>query len=166
MTSEESDQELKTWVDRTRRMAEYQDEALDFLRRAGEQVPVLESDLGIVCHLWALADEHDQIMCRALTEFDSALFETDGELDVTRGVEIRPAPDSESQVLFLCTWSIARGGQRRISCVLYGEQFTGVVGLEIQDSGGVGRPLPFPLRESSALYEALSDAFFRLAAKF
>ena len=43
---------LEMWVDRTRRMVGYCDEALDFLNRAGGQVPVFESDIGLVCRLW------------------------------------------------------------------------------------------------------------------
>ena len=158
-------QSLETWVDRTRRMVGYRDEALDFLRRASARVPVFESDVALVCRLWAVADEHDEIICRALTEFDSALFETAGELDITSGVETRPVSEDESGVAFLCTWAIARPEGERVNCVLYGDQATGSVGLEVLDSRGVSYPLPFPLAEPSALYEALSEAFFALAAR-
>ena len=164
MTPVQDSAALETWVDRARRMVGYRDEALDFLARAGDQVPVFKADVALVCRLWAVADEHDEIMCRALTEFDSALFETAGELDITRGVETRPTQEDESRVAFLCTWAIARPEGKRVSCVLYGEQMTGAIGLEVQDSRGVSYPLPFPLGEPSALYEALSDAFFGLAA--
>ncbi len=164
MTPVQDSAALETWVDRARRMVGYRDEALDFLARASDQVPVFEADVGLVCRLWAVADEHDEIMCRALTEYDSALFETAGELDITRGVETRPTPEEESRVVFLCTWTLARPEGQRVSCALYGDQMTGAVGLEVQDSRGVGYPLPFPLGEPSALYEALSDAFFGLAA--
>ena len=145
-------------------MVGYRDEALDFLVRASQQVPVFESDVGLVCRLWAVADEHDEILCRALTEFDSALFESPGELDITRGVETRPVSEDESHVVFLCTWAVARPEQERVSCVLYGEQLTGAVGTEIQDSRGVSHPISFPIILSD-LYEALSDSFFRLAAR-
>ncbi len=163
MTSAGQSAELESWVDRTRRMVGYRDEALDFLGRASEQVPVFESDVGLVCRLWAVADEHDEILCRALTEFDSALFESPGELDITRGVETRPVSEEESGAVFLCTWAIVRPGQERVSCVLYGEQLTGAVGMEIQDSHGLARPVPFPVTPSD-LYEALSDSFFGLGA--
>lgn len=152
------------WVNRTRRMVGYLDEALAFLGRAGGQVPVLESDIGLVCRLWAVADEHDEIMCRALTSFDSDLFETPGELDITRGVETRPMAEQESGIIFLCTWSMVRPEQDRVSCVLYAEQLTGSIGLEMRDSGGSSRPLPFPITDSSDVYKTLSDSFFRLAA--
>ena len=165
MTSSGQSAELESWVDRTRRMVGYRDEALDFLGRASEQVPVFESDAGTVCRLWAVADEHDELVCRALTEFDSALFESPGELDITRGVETRPVSGDESRVAFLCTWAIARPEQDSVSCILYAEQFTGSIGLEVRDSGGSGYPLPFPITDSSGLYKALSDSFFGLAAR-
>ena len=164
MTPIEQSAELETWVDRTRRMVGYREEALDFLKRAGGQLPVFESDIGIVCRLWAVADEHDELICRALTEFDAAVFDTAGELDITRGAETRPSSANEPQVAFLCTWSVVRPEGLGVSCVLYVEQMTGAIGLEVQDSRGVSHPLPFPLGEPSALYEALSDGFFGLAA--
>lgn len=165
VTSAGQSAELGMWVDRTRRMVDYLDEALAFLGRAGNQFPVLESDVGLVCRLWAVADEHDEILCRALTEFDSALFASPGELDITRGVETRPTPEQESHIIFLCTWSIVRPEQDRVSCVLYAEQLTGSIGLEVRDSGGSGYPLPFPITDSSDLYKTLSDTFFGLAAR-
>ncbi len=165
MTRTQDNPELDRWTDRARRMVGYRDEALDFLGRAGEQVPVFESDVGLVCHLWAVADEHDEVMCQALSEFDSALFDTAGELDITRGVETGPTSETESRVMFLCTWSVVRPGRNSVACILYGEQMTGAVGLEVRDSHGVSHPLPFPLDDPNALYEALSDAFFGLAAK-
>ena len=165
MTSVDQSAELETWVNRTRRMVDYLDEALAFLGRAGNQFPVLESDVELVCFLWAVADEHDEIMCRALTSFDSGLFEAAGELDITRGVETRPAPEQESHIIFLCTWSMVRPEQDWVSCVLYSEQLTGSVGLEVRDSRGSSHPLPFPITDSSDLYKTLSDSFFRLAAR-
>ncbi|MXX53187.1 MAG: hypothetical protein F4Z35_04415 [Dehalococcoidia bacterium] len=148
MTSVDQSAELETWVNRTRRMVGYLDEALAFLGRAGGQFPVLESDIGLVCRLWAVADEHDEIMCRALTSFDSDLFEIPGELDITRGIETRPTAEQDC-----------------VSCVLYAEQLTGSIGLEVRDSGGSSRPLPFPITDSSDVYKTLSDSFFRLAAR-
>ena len=165
MTIAQDQDALEMWVSRTRRMVGYLDEALAFLGRAGGQFPVLESDIGLVCRLWAVADEHDEIMCRALTSFDSDLFETPGELDITRGVETRPTAEQESGIIFLSTWSMVRPEQDRVSCVLYAEQLTGSVGLEVRDSGGSSHPLPFPITDSSDVYKTLSDSFFRLVAR-
>ena len=165
MTPPGQNVELETWVDRTRRMVGYRDEALDFLRRASQQVPVLESDVGLVCNLWALADEYDELICRALTEFDTALFESPGELDITRGVETRPTPEDESNVVFLCTWAVVRPDRESVSCILYGKQFAADVGMEVRDSRGVGHPISFPIINPSDLYEKLSDSFFVLASR-
>ena len=163
MTHIEDSPSLGLWVDRTSRMVGYRDEALDFLERAGGQLPVFESDIGIVCRLWAVADEHDEILCRALTEFDAVLFESAGELDITRGVETRPTSENESRVVFLCTWSVVRPESLSVSCVLYGEQLTGAIGLEIRDYRGASHPAPFPISDPTELYKTLSDSFFELA---
>lgn len=165
MILSQDDTKLEMWVDRTRRMVGYWDEALDFLNRAGGQIPVLESDIGLVCRLWAIADEYDEIVCRALSAFDNALSDDAGELDITRGVETSPSSDEGSRVLFHCTWSVVRTEQESVSCILYGEQMTGAVGLELRDSQGVGQAIPFPLVNPSDLYEAMSDNFFGLAAR-
>lgn len=165
MTPMQDNESLETWVDRTVRMVGYREEALDFLKRAGGQLPVFKSDLGIVCRLWAIADEYDEIICRALTEFDSAVFDTAGELDITRGAETRPTSENEPQVVFLCTWSIIRPGGLGVSCILYGEQLTGAIGMEVRDHHGVNRPVPFPISSLTELYMTLSDNFFALSAE-
>ena len=144
-------------------MAAYRDEALDFLERAAAQLPVGRSDVGAVCRLWAVADECDEMICEALTRFDAALFESKGELDITRGVEAPSAEDAESRAVFTCAWSIERPGGERISCVLSAERVGGSLGLEIRGARGTATPLPFPLDYPSDLYEALADAFFRMA---
>ena len=164
MTPAQDNASLEMWIDRTARMVGYRDEALDFLERAANQVPVFESDVGLVCQLWAVADQHDEIMCRAITEFDSTLFDSPGELDITRGVETRAISENESQVMFLCTWSVTRPEQQSVSCILYGEQSTGTLGLEVRDHYGVSQPAPFPIADPTELYKILSDSFFGLAA--
>ena len=165
MTPRLDNSSLGRWVDRTSRMVGYRDEALDFLERAGRQLPVFESDIGLVCRLWSVADEHDELVCRALTEFDSAVFESAGELDITRGAETRTTSDNEPQVVFLCTWSIVRPEGQDVSCILYGEQMTGAIGMEIRDHRAAGRPVDFPVSSPTDLYMALSDTFFALAAE-
>ena len=163
MTQERHTPELDIWVERARAMAAYRDEALDFLERAAAQLPVGRSDVGAVCRLWAVADECDEMICEALTRFDAALFESKGELDITRGVEAPSAQDAESRAVFTCAWSIERPEGRRISCVLSAERLGGALGLEIRDAQGAAAPLPFPLEYPSDLYEALANAFFRMA---
>lgn len=164
MTPEQEKSSLGMWVDRTSRMVSYREEALDFLARAGRQVPVFESDLGLVCRLWSVADEHDELLCRALTEFDSSVFEDAGELDITRGAETRATPDNEAQAVFLCTWATVRPDGQSVSCILFAEQVTGAVGMAVRDHRGADHPLDFPVSNPTDLYKTLSDVFFALAA--
>ena len=151
--------ELDTWVDRVKRMTAYADEARDFIRRAGSDLPVSETDLGSVCYLWALADERDVTVCDALSRFDSALFASTSKLDITRGVEA-----GDTGISFLCTWAIRRPDGRFISVVLSADTATGQVGVEVRHSGGDRRAVGFGAEPPSELYEALCHAFFAVAA--
>ncbi len=161
MTSENDTQPLDVWVARTRRMVDYVDEARDFVNRAGAQIPTLDADVSIVCHLWAIADEQDAAMCETLDSFGNALFGAGWELDITRGVEARdPMGSGVPSVVYICTWAARRAERERVGIVLSAEQGRGVVGMEIRSSGGDSRQVGFPPAEPSHLYEALSRAFF------
>ena len=163
MGAKTSPKDLDAWIDRTRRMIGYKAEAQDFVRRAGEQMPTLESDASAVCHIWALADEQDDAICHALTSYDLELFGTAGALDVTRGAEVRPDPGGGETLAYLCSWEIRRPDDRWVSVVLFVEQATRAFTIEVRDSSGAARPLGFPIQDSSRLHEALSGAFFEVA---
>ena len=163
MDDESGPGSLDSWIDRTRRMIGYKPEARDFVSRAGERFPTLESDAGAVCLLWALADEQDEAICRALTKYDLDLFGTAGELDVTRGAEARPGPGGEETIAYICGWEIRRPDDRWVSVVLLIEQVSQVLTMEVRDSSGATRPLGFPVQERSGLHEALSGAFFTIS---
>ena len=145
------------FVERTRRMLEYADEARDFVRRAAAWRETGESDAAAVCRLWALADELDSTVCETLTAFGEALFGERFELDITRGVEVEPGtpPMMEPRAVYTCAWTAKLGADIWVSVVLYenGE-------LEARDSSGGFYDLPSPLRNSTALSDVLSEAFF------
>ena len=148
-------------------MAGYRDEAADFLRRAASTLPALESDLELVCRLWAAADELDALVCDALTAFDDALFDAPGELDTTRGAEPAPpdaqAPYAGESLAYTCDWTIVRPESRRTSVALSADQLSGRLSLEVRDPTGRTQPIPFPLADPSQLYETLALAFFVLS---
>ena len=148
------------FIDRTRRMLEYADEARDFVRRAAAWRETGEADAAAVCRLWALADELDSTVCETLTAFGEALFGERFELDITRGVEVEPPPPPPMppmppRAVYTCAWTAKLGEDIWVSVVLYegGE-------LEARDSSGGFYDLPFPPRNSTALSDALSEAFF------
>ena len=163
MGAKTSPKDLDAWIDRTRRMIGYKSEAQDFVRRAGEQLPTLETDAGAVCYIWALADEQDDVICHTLTRYDLELFGTAGALDVTRGAEVRPGPGGGETIAYLCSWEIRRPDDRWVSVVLSIEQVSRAIAIEVRDSSGAVRPLGFPIQDSSRLHEALSGAFFEIS---
>ena len=171
MTTNDS---LDNWIDRTRRMAEYRDEAFDFLRRASAAgLPAVESDVELVCRLWATADERDVLICDALTKFDEALFDSPGELEITRGAEPRPSlnapdvPGGDDRLLYVCAWTLSRpdddGNGRAVSVVLAADRLAGGLSFEVLGPTGVAEPVRY-LDDDNAesLYEALSSAFFSM----
>ena len=152
------------FIDRTRRMLEYADEARDFVRRAAAWRETGESDAIAVCRLWALADELDSTVCETLTAFGEALFGERFELDITRGVEVEPPPPPPMppmppRAIYTCAWTAKLGEDIWVSVVLSAAPSESER-LEARDSGGGFYPLPFPLEGAAELSEVLSDAFF------
>ena len=162
MTHDSSNSEIKTWVGRARRMVEYREEATDFLRRVSSMLPVVESDVELVCRLWTAADEYDVSICEALERFDRALFDVPGHLDITRGAEPTSAGDNGDGLAYLCSWTLVRPEARVMSVVLIADQLTGRFNFEVRDPGGDARAVGFPIGHPSELYEALTYGFFRL----
>ena len=165
MTANES---LDKWIDRARRMAEYRAEASDFIRRAAyANLPADEADVELVCRLWATADERDVLICDALTKFDEALFDSPGELEITRAAEPRPSPNDEARLLYVCAWTLSRPAgdenERAVSVALAADRLTGRQAFEVLDPMGAATPIPYPDDQNAdALYEALSSAFFAM----
>ena len=152
-------------------MAEYRDEAFDFLRRASAAgLPAAEDDVELVCRLWATADERDVLICEALTKFDEALFDTPGELEITRGAEPRPTPNDDDRLLYICAWTLSRpdapdadNNGRAVSVALAADRLAGRLTFEVLDPLGIATPIPPPDdQDAEGLYEALSSAFFAM----
>ena len=145
------------FIDRTRRMLEYADEARDFVRRAAAWSGTGEADAAAVCRLWALADELDSTVCETLTAFGEALFGAPFELDITRGAEV--VPETPPTAVYTCAWTAKLGGDIWVSAVLSSYESESER-LEARDSSGGVYPLPYPLRGAAGLSEVLGAAFF------
>ena len=116
---------------------------------------LLESDVDAVCHIWALADEQDEMICHALTRYDIELFGTAGRLEVTRGAEVGPGPGGGETISYLCSWEIRRPDDRWASIVLSIEQV-------IEGSHDCGAE---QLRRSAA-YRVPDPGFFKASRSF
>ena len=153
---------IDSWLDRVRRMAEYRIEAADFLKRASSILPAVETDVELVCRLWTIADEHDVLVCEALKRFDDALFDTHGELEITRGAEPVTTSGGDDSLCYLCTWTLLRPDSQSASVVLKADQVSGQFEFEVVDSTGARRAIGFPMSREAGLYDALTSSFFAL----
>ncbi len=143
-------------------MTSYLNEAADFIRRAGSQLPVADADIELVCRLWTIADEHDAYICDALQKFDDAVFETAGELEITRGAEPITTPEGNVTLSYICSWTLARPDSQSTSVVLSADQVSSRLEFEVRDSTGSTRLMGFPAGEDEDLYDALTSSFFAM----
>lgn len=146
-------------------MTEYRAEVADFIRRIGSLLPAADADVELVCRLWTEADEHDTYICDALQQFDDTVFETTGELEITRGAEPVTTPEGNVALTYLCTWTLARPDSQSTSVVLKADQVSGQLTFEIRDSSGEGRIIGFPIGEDETFYEALTSSFFAMYSR-
>ena len=160
-----SNSRIDPWLDRVRRMAEYRTEAADFIRRAGSLLPAADDDVELVCRLWTIADEYDAYICEALQKFDEAVFETMGELEITRGAEPVTAPEGNVTLSYICTWTLVRPDSQSAGVVLTADQVTGELMFEVRGSLAAGRPIGFPIGEDERLYKALTSSFFAMYSR-
>lgn len=162
LTNDDCRPEIDIWIDRAQRMVDYREEAADFLRRASSILPAIELDVELVCRLWTAADEYDIYICEALQRFDQALFDVQGQLEITRGAEPASGPNTDERLVYLCTWALVRPEDQSTSVVLSADQVSGRLDFEVRDSAGGRRSLGFPIAKMSDLYESLTLSFFAI----
>lgn len=143
------------WLDRAKKLVGYHHEALDFINRVGDQLPVNESHASQLRLLWVEADELDQMVCSLLEDVNTHLIEGSGEMDTTRGADVRPSLLADDALFFECAWSLTWADGKAISLNLAIDASTGI--FEVLTSGHISqatRSVRFPVSES-----ALKDAF-------
>ena len=151
--------ESGAWLDRARQLVEYHKEALYFIDRVRDQLPVRESYAGQLSRLWVEADALDQMVCSLLEDVNTHLIQGSGEMDTTRGAAVRPSLLAEEALFFECAWSLAWSGGKAVSLALAIDAATGI--FEAQASGslsGTSQPVRFPISES-ALKDALTEVY-------
>ena len=103
-----------SWIERAKKLVEYHEEAQDFVRRVGKQLPTGPSDALAVSELWVEADRLDDLICSLLDEMNTGLVGGNAELDTTRGASIRPAGFEEEAVFYECSWTLQWGEHRGV----------------------------------------------------
>ena len=94
------------WLEKAKKMVSYRQEALDFIDRAGEQLPVNPTDAPALSRLWVEADQLDEMICSLLDEMNAYLIEGKGDLDTTRGASVRPYASDQESLVYECAWSL------------------------------------------------------------
>jgi len=103
-----------SWIERAKKLVEYHEEAQNFVRRVGKQLPTGPSDALAVSELWVEADRLDDMICSLLDEMNTGLVGGNAELDTTRGASIRPAGFEEEAVFYECSWTLEWGNNRSV----------------------------------------------------
>lgn len=149
-----------SWIDRAKQLVSYHKEALDFIERAGEQLPAHPGHAGILSRLWVESDGLDDTICSLLHELNSHLLEEQATMDTTRGASMRPTIMDEQSLFYECSWNLLWDDEARgISVNLAIDASTNLFEAHVRSIGASETfGTRFPLSESN-LKEALTDAY-------
>lgn len=147
------------WIERARSMAAYHAEAMDFIRRAQPQHPVIDDDVYPLMRLWVQADQLDELILTLLQTLKSELLGGVGELDTTRSVN-GYSEDGERRIFYECGWALAWADERGVN-VTVGFDADGVFYAYAGGSrSSFTQRIGYPITES-ALQDALCEAYVR-----
>ena len=148
-----------SWIERAQRLVDYHQEALEFIGRAGQEIPASPTHALSVGRLWLEADGIDDMVCTLLDEMNTGLLGGEGELDTTRGVAVRPSRLGEEGVFYSCSWSLLWGGGKAVSLDLSIEPQSGIFEAQVRAlRGKQSTDVRFPLSDLD-LKEALISAY-------
>ena len=148
-----------SWIDRARRLVAYHAEATDFVRRVGQSLPASPQDAAAVRELWAEADRLDATVCSLLEEMNRELLGGAGQLDVTRGADIRPLTFEEEALFYECSWVLEWGRGRAVKVDLAVEPRTMFFDANVHAVSADDKTnLPHPISESE-LKDSLVNAY-------
>ena len=133
-----------SWLDRAKRLLKYRREAVEFLERVSQQLPVSPSDAASVSLLWEAADELDSMVCGLLNEMNSGLMAGRAELDTTRGA----VPVGTDGVAYQCCWTLAWNDGRGLSVKLSTDPRYSTLELLVRAARSAEeRRVPYPTTE-------------------
>ena len=150
------------WVERAANLVRYRDEALEFIARAGANLPAETRDMEAVCLLWDEADGLDRTVSDHFTAIIDGLLDGRGQLDVTRGANMTQRFGAEGMLVYQCAWTLAWDDHRRIAVVLAIEPRSGSFDAWVGAAEAEATTLPVPITDSR-LEDALAIAYFRAA---
>ena len=148
-----------SWTDEARKLVEYHPQAQDFIRRAGDELPVSQDDVLALCRLWVEADALDELVCTLLDQLNNDLLKGEAEFDTTRGASVRRSRLDQQETLFYdCAWSLTWEGCS-VAVNLSVEAKTSLYEAQVAaGSANEAHPVSHPISES-ALEAALVSAY-------
>ncbi|HAL49647.1 MAG: hypothetical protein FI707_09565 [SAR202 cluster bacterium] len=152
------------WIERAESLVEYHDEALEFVRRVGTQLPNDPLDAEAVCQLWTQADDLDETLCGLYDQMNERLLNGEGRIEVTRGADVAEGFGPEPALVYQCTWALEWCSDSNISIVLSIEPRSGALALAVAAARSEWAPLRVPLDEAQAKRE-LGLAYYRAATR-
>lgn len=148
-----------SWTDKARRMAEFHSEALEFIERAGQHLPVSHADAPAVSRLWLEAEELDDFICGLLEEMNAELLDGSASVDTTRGASPRIGAMDQHYAAYDCAWSLLWDEGRSVSMILSIDSQTMTCEARVTGTkSGRARGMGFPVSERE-LKDALTDAY-------
>lgn len=94
------------WIDQARKIKIYLQEATEFIGKAGEEFRLSTEDALTVAYLWLEADRMDALNCSFLEDLNVGLLESEGKIEVTRGVSLNADNSIEEVSVYDCSWSL------------------------------------------------------------
>ena len=110
-----------SWIAQARKMKIYVPEATELIGKAGEDFRLKTEDALTVAYLWLEADRMDALNCSFLEDLNVGLLESEGEVEVTRGVSLNTANSMEQDSVYDCSWSLLWNHQLGIKISLITE---------------------------------------------
>lgn len=154
-----------SWTGEAKKLVAYHREAQDFIRRAGDELPVSTDDALALGRLWVEADKLDELVCTLLDKLNKELLEGKAEFDTTRGASVRRSRLDDGETLFYdCAWSLTWEG---CSVVVNLSVDAKTSLYEAQVAAGAAKevlPVSHPISES-ALKAALVSAYVAEATR-
>lgn len=176
---------LSSWIERVRRLVAYQQDAVGFLERVRQQFPLaVPQHAPALARLWLLADELDPFLCTLLEELNRSLLEGKGQVDTTRGAQVRqegmplrpglegipglaPQLEGRETMRYDCTWSLRWEPGKAVAVQLSVEPDSEVFqGVAMAHQARIARDVACPIRsgERQRFEEGVRDALLECFA--
>ena len=154
------------WIDQARKLQVYLEEATEFIDRSGEDFCLSTGDALAIAYLWLEADGLDALICSFLGDLNIGLLDSNGEIEVTRGVSLNTEDSIEQDSVYDCSWSLLWNHQLgiKISLITTPTSFRSYEIKVTSKKARTGIHVSYPV-EDSKIKEAIISAYLSDSAQ-